>query len=96
MYVCVCIYICMCVCVYVCGSAAAQTEGSILMKFSTNDLTDICEVLFFWDSEISKSMTSWQPFCTFSPGNSDGRNFALIFFKIVDKVESCLLLLKFS
>ena len=37
---------CVCVCVYVCGSAAAQSVGPILMKFSTNDLTDICEFLF--------------------------------------------------
>ena len=35
-------------------------------------------------------MTSWRPFCTFSPGHSHGRNFALIFFRIADKVESCL------
>ena len=38
--------VCASVCVYVCGSAAAKTVGSILMKFSTNDLTDICEVRF--------------------------------------------------
>ena len=44
--VCVCVYVRLYVCVCVCGSAAAQTVGSILMKFSTNDLTDICEVLF--------------------------------------------------
>ena len=46
----VCVYVCMCVCmyvyVYVCDSATAQTDGWILMKFSTNDLTDICEVRF--------------------------------------------------
>merc|ERR1712029_760881 len=42
MCVCVCIYVYMCVC----GSSPAQTWGSILMKFSTNDLTDICEVHF--------------------------------------------------
>ena len=48
-------YVCMCVCMYVCrlyasvcGSAHAQTDGhgSILMKFRTNDLTNICEVCF--------------------------------------------------
>ena len=39
--VCVCMYVCMCVCVCVCDSATAQTDGWILMKFSTNDLTDI-------------------------------------------------------
>ena len=44
MYVCVCVRLCVCVCV--CGSSPAQTDGSILMKFSTNDLTDICEVHF--------------------------------------------------
>ena len=35
-----------CAGVYVCGSSAAQTDGWILMKFSTNDWTDICEVRF--------------------------------------------------
>ena len=38
--VCVCMY----VYVYVCDSATAQTDKWILMKFSTNDLTDIYEV----------------------------------------------------
>ena len=38
--------VCVCVCMYVCDSATAQTDGWILMKFSTNDLTDICEVRF--------------------------------------------------
>ena len=38
MCVCVCVYVC------VCGSSPAQTDGSIFMKFSTNDMTDICEV----------------------------------------------------
>ena len=48
MYVCMCVCasVCVCVCVCVCGSSPAQTDGSILMKFSTNDLTDICEVRF--------------------------------------------------
>ena len=42
-----CVYLCVrvCVCVYI-GSAAAQMDGSILMKFSANDLTDICKVRF--------------------------------------------------
>ena len=44
--VCMCVCMCICVCVCVCGSASAQTDGSILMKFSTNDLKDICEVRF--------------------------------------------------
>ena len=35
-----------CVCVCVCGSAAAQMDWCILMKLSTNDLKDICEVIF--------------------------------------------------
>ena len=39
-------YVCASVCVYVCRSAAAQTDGSILMKLSKNDSTDIYEVLF--------------------------------------------------
>ena len=34
------------VCVCVCVSSAAKTHGWILMKFSTNNWTDICEVLF--------------------------------------------------
>ena len=68
-------YVCMCVCVCVCGSAAAQKDGSILITFYTNDLTDIFEVNFFLDFESSKSMTSWRPFCTFTPGHSHGRNF---------------------
>ena len=38
--------VCVCVCVCVCGSTVAQTDGSILIKFSTNDLTDIWEVCF--------------------------------------------------
>ena len=46
MYVCVCVCVCASVCVCVCGSSPAQTDWSILMKFSTNDLTDICEVRF--------------------------------------------------
>ena len=37
-----CTYECMLVCV----CTAAQTDWSILMKFSTDDLTDICEVNF--------------------------------------------------
>ena len=44
--VCVCMCVCMYVCVYVCDSATAQTVEWILIKFSTNDLTDICEVSF--------------------------------------------------
>ena len=50
---CVCVYVCayvvcasVSVCVYVCDSATSQTDGWILMTFSTNDLTDICEVNF--------------------------------------------------
>ena len=39
-------YVCMYVRPCVCGRAATQTDGLILMKFSTKDLTDICEVLF--------------------------------------------------
>ena len=48
MYVCMHVSMCVCmyVCVCVCDSATAQTDGWILMKFSTNDLTDICEVHF--------------------------------------------------
>ena len=39
-------YVCVYVCVYVYDSATAKTDGWILMKFSTNDLTNICEVRF--------------------------------------------------
>ena len=47
-FVCVSVCVCVCasVCMCVCGSARAQTDELILMKFSTNDLTDICEVRF--------------------------------------------------
>ena len=44
--VCVCVSVCVCLCVSVCGSSAAQTDGGIFIKFSTNNLTDICEVRF--------------------------------------------------
>ena len=40
MRVCVCVRLC------VCGRAAVKTDRSILIKLSTNDLTDICEVRF--------------------------------------------------
>ena len=80
----------MSVCVFVCGSGAAQTERSILTKLSIDDRTDICEVFLLLDYEISKSMTSWRTSCTFSIRHSHGRKFALIFFEIKDKVESCL------
>ena len=60
----VCMYVYLRLCVS--GSAASQTGGSILMKFSTNNLTDICEVCFSRIFEISKSMTSLQPFCPFT------------------------------
>ena len=53
---CVCVCVCLCVCVYVrvcvCGSSPAQRDESILMEFSTNDLTDICEVRFSWILKI--------------------------------------------
>ena len=44
----VCVFVCACMYVHSsgCGSAAAQTEGWILMKFSTTDMTDICEIPF--------------------------------------------------
>ena len=57
----VCVYVCafVCVCVRVCvsGSAAVQTDESILMKLSINDLTKINEVLF---SRILKFWNRWQ------------------------------------
>ena len=42
----VCVCVCVCDCMCVCVSPPAQTDGLILMKFPTNDLTDICEVRF--------------------------------------------------
>ena len=73
MYVCVCVrpHVCgsaaaqtdgvrICICVCVRGSAAAQTDASILMKLSTNDLTDICEVCFL---QIIKFQNRWRHGC---------------------------------
>ena len=53
-------------------------------------------VTFFMDFENSKWMTSWRPFCTFSFRHSHVRNFALIFFKIKHKVQSCLPMFAFE
>ena len=55
--VCVCMCVCVCVCMCVCDSATAQMDGWILMKCSTNDLTDICEVRF-WNFEINDNMAA--------------------------------------
>ena len=55
MYVCMYVYIHACIMrLCVCGRAHTQVDGSMLMNFSTNDLTDICEVRFlgFWNFEI--------------------------------------------
>ena len=90
MYVCmhvcmyVSMYVCMCVRLCVCGSAAAQTDGSILIKFSTNDLADIYEVVFL-DFEISKSMTSWRPFCTFPFASLSRSQFCFDFLQHLTK-----------
>ena len=97
-WVCMCLYVCVfvclfvCVCVCVCVISTAQTEWPILMKLSTNDLEDICQ-WFYNGFEISKSktiITLWRPFCTFSFRHSLGRNFALIFFKVWQKVQNYL------
>ena len=46
---------------------------------------------FLSDFEISKSMTSWRPFCTFSPGHSHAvAIFVQFTSKIAGEVESCL------
>ena len=45
--------------------------------------------MFFFNFEISKTMTSWRPFCTILLEHSHGRNFAPIFIKIWGKVERC-------
>ena len=78
-YVCVCMCVCVCLCVW--------------QRYSPNGWMDFNEIFYKWsdrylrgsiflDFDISKSMTSWRPFCTFSLGHSHGRNFAPIFFKI--------------
>ena len=41
-------------------------------------------------------MTSWRPFCSFSPGHSHGSNFASIFFKIAAEVEKGIPLFAFE
>ena len=88
-YVCDCV--CVCVCVFVCGSAAAQTEQSILTKLSTNNLTDICEVRFLSVFEISKSTISWRPFFIFFQSRSLTVAILLRFSSnIAQKVESYL------
>ena len=47
MYVCMYVYIHACIMrLCVCGRAHTQVDGSMLMNFSTNDLTDIYEVHF--------------------------------------------------
>ena len=38
-----CVSVCLCVCLYVCVISTAQTDEPILMKLSTNHLTDICQ-----------------------------------------------------
>ena len=44
--VCVCVCVCVSVCLYVCVTSTAQTDEPILMKLSTNHLTDICQCHF--------------------------------------------------
>ena len=46
MYVCVSVCVCMCVCIVMCGRPAVQTNESILMKVSTNDLKKNFEIRF--------------------------------------------------
>ena len=93
MYVCMCVCVYVCVCVCVCGSSVAQTDEWILMKFSTNDLINICEVCF---SRILKFPNRWRHgghfFIFVFILQSHGRNFAQIFFKTAGKAESCLML----
>ena len=51
----VCLSVCLCLCVFVIFTA--QTDGSILMKLSTNDLNDICQ----WHiSKILKFQNRWR------------------------------------
>ena len=62
-------------------------ESTIEMKCKISAIT----------SSISKFPNQWRhddQLAFFSLGHSYGRNFAPIFFKIADKVESCLLLFK--
>ena len=44
--------VCLCVCLYVCVISTAQTDEPILMKLSTNHLTDICECDFSRFSKV--------------------------------------------
>jgi len=86
----VCAYVRLCVCVSVCVISTAKTNEPILMKFSINDLEDICQWHF---SRILKIQNGWRHgghFVRFQFGHSHGRNFASIFFKIEHKVQSCL------
>ena len=88
---CVCVYVCMCVC----DSATALTDGWILMKFSTNDQTDICEVSFSRILTFPNNDVMAAIFAFLLLGHSHGRNFASIFFNIGGEVESCLPLFAF-
>ena len=60
------------------------------MKFSTNDLTDICEVQFPRILKFPNNDVMAAIFALFLLGHSHSRNFAPIFFKIGGEVESCL------
>ena len=66
--VCVCVFVCVCmyVCLYVfvCDSAAAQTDGWILMTFPQMIRQIFVRSVFlgFWNFQ---TMTSWRPFLHF-------------------------------
>ena len=87
-----------CLCVWRTSGEQARPDCMPAVLFiyffcSSNGWMDFDEVFYKWsdrylrgpiisDFENSISMTSWRPFCTFLLGHSQGRNFALIFFKI--------------
>ena len=75
--VCLSVCVCLCVCLSVCVISTAQTDGSIFIKLSTNNLADIWNAseIFqdFWNFEVDDVMTaifylfnpahSWSQFC---------------------------------
>ena len=98
----VCVWICVCLSLYmyVCMSVCVCVCVCLLKRCNPNKAVDIDEtphkwserylrVLFFrfWKFKIHDVMAA-----IFSSLHTHGRNFALIFFTIADKVETCLLL----
>ena len=89
------------VCVHVCMCVYVRPSLCVWQRCSPNGWIHFNETFYKWsdrylrgpflsDFDISKWMTSLRAFCTFTPGHSHGRNYALIFFKIADKVKNCV------